>query len=315
MKAAVIEDFGRPPAYRDFADPEPTGSEELVEVVAAGLHQIVRGRASGQHYSAHGQLPMIPGVDGVARRSDGSLAYFGGVRPPYGTFAERAAAPMLMPLPDGLDPAVAAASMNPGMSGWNALALRAELQAGQSVLVLGATGASGQTAVQAAKLQGAADVIGVGRSVEALREVAELADHTVRIDESSDWPAEVAALAGSVDVVIDYLWGEPADALMRALIAGRTESTQRLSWVQVGSMAGPTVNLDAALLRSSNLQLIGNGLGSLPMDRIATQMPVFLEHLAAGRLHVTPARRRLSDVTDAWSEEIPSGQRLVVLPD
>ncbi|HEY9291631.1 MAG TPA: zinc-binding alcohol dehydrogenase family protein [Microlunatus sp.] len=315
MKAAVIENFDRPPTYRDFADPEPTGREELVEVVASGLHQIVRGQSSGQHYSSHRQLPMIPGVDGIARRSDGSLAYFGGLRAPYGTFAERAAAAMLIPLPDDLDPAVAAASMNPGMSGWNALALRAELQPGQSVVVLGATGASGQAAVQAAKLLGAADVIAVGRSAEALRSVAQTADHTVRIDVGADWQTQVAALADSVDVVVDYLWGDPAAGLLGALVTGRADSTRQLTWVQVGSMAGSPLSLDSELLRSCNLRLIGSGLGSLPMDRIATQLPIFVEHLAAGRLQVTPARRRLADITDAWSEQVPSGQRLVLLPD
>ncbi|QDP98021.1 zinc-binding alcohol dehydrogenase family protein [Microlunatus elymi] len=314
MKAAVIDNFDQPPAYRDFADPVPNGPEELVEVVAAGVHQIVRGQASGRHYSSHRQLPMIPGVDGVCRRSDGSLAYFGGLRAPYGTFAERAAAPMLMPLPDGLDPAVVAASMNPGMSGWNALAVRAALQPGQSVVVLGATGASGQTAIQAAKLLGASEVIAVGRSAAGLRAVSEHADHTVRIDSGTDWPAQVAALADHVDVVVDYLWGEPAAGLLGALVAGRADSTRQLTWAQVGSMAGSPLALDSELLRSSNLHLIGSGLGSVPMEQIGTQLPAFLGHLAAGHLHVTPVRRRLADVTEAWSEPIPPGQRLVIVP-
>ncbi|MGH9585665.1 MAG: quinone oxidoreductase family protein, partial [Acidobacteriaceae bacterium] len=111
MKAAVVSSFGRPPQYGDFPDPDAAEGEVLVEVKAAGLHQIVRAVASGSHYSSAGTLPLVPGVDGVGRLADGKRVYFGATRPPYGTFAERTItrAAVCVPLPDGLDDVTAAA--------------------------------------------------------------------------------------------------------------------------------------------------------------------------------------------------------------
>jgi NADPH:quinone reductase-like Zn-dependent oxidoreductase len=309
MKAAVVHHPGQPPTYRDFSDPVPVEGEELVEVVAAGLHQITRAQAAGEHYAGHSELPMIPGVDGVARRSDGSLIYIGGLKPPYGTFAERATVSgMALRLPDDCDPVVMAASLNPGSSGWMALRLRADLQPGQTVAVLGATGAAGRTAVQAAKLLKAAQVIAIGRSESGLAEVAEDADATVRID-GTDWTRQ---LAGPVDVVLDYLWGRPAEHLLPVL-AGSTEG-RRLTWVQIGTMAAPSMQLPAEVLRSSDVHLVGSGIGSTAMRDIAAEIPAVIEHIAAGRILVEPVVRRLSDVERAWNEPVEPGRRLVLVP-
>ena len=143
MKAAVIDSPERGPRFADFAEPVVTGGETLVEVTAAGLHPIVRMLASGEHYGSHGTLPMIPGIDGTGRAPDGTRVYFGGVRAPWGPMAQRAAAGLVLPLPDGLDEVTAAAIVNPGVGAWLALTRRAALQPGETVLVLGATGASG----------------------------------------------------------------------------------------------------------------------------------------------------------------------------
>lgn len=310
MKAAVVYAAGQPPAYRDFTDPAPGEGEEVLEILAAGLHNIARSQASGQHYAAHGRLPMIPGVDGVARRSDGSLIYCGGLKAPYGTFAERAAVSgFALPVPAGADPAVVAASLNPAGSGWMALTLRTELRVGQTVAVLGATGAAGRTALQVARLLGAGRVIAIGRSEAALAEIADRADQVVRITEDSDWPAQVA---GPVDIVLDYVWGDPTTQLLPA-VSGSSQGT-RLTWVQIGSMAGRTIPLDSDWLRSSDLHLVGSGLGSAPMRDLAAQLPAVIEHVAAGRIQVEPVVRRLADVRSAWEEAVPAGKRMVFVP-
>lgn len=68
MKAAVVRSFDTPPRYEDFADPVPRNrGEMLLEVLAAGLHPRVRSQADGSHYTSKGELPLIPGIDGVAR--------------------------------------------------------------------------------------------------------------------------------------------------------------------------------------------------------------------------------------------------------
>lgn len=310
MKAAVVYEPGRPPAYQDFIEPEPDENEEIVEVLAAGLHNVTRSQASGQHYAGHGQLPMVPGVDGIGRRSDGSLIYCGGLKPPYGTFAERAAiSGFALPVPADADPAVIAASINPAASGWIALVLRARLQPGQTVAVLGATGAAGRTALQAARLLGAGRLIAIGRSAPALDEISDRADQTVRIADDTDWATQVE---GPVDVVLDYVWGDPSQTLLPVL-SGNNQGT-RLTWVQVGSIAGATIPLAADLLRSSDLHLIGSGLGSSPMRDLAQLLPTVIEHVAAGRIQVEPVVRPLADVESAWEEAVPTGKRMVLVP-
>ena len=113
MKAAVIDSLARGPRFADVDEPAVAGGETLVEVTAAGLHPIVRMLASGEHYGSQGMLPMIPGIDCTGRTADGTRVYFGGVRPPYGPVAQRAA-PFVLPLPDGLDEVTAAAIINRG---------------------------------------------------------------------------------------------------------------------------------------------------------------------------------------------------------
>src|SRR5271165_4958029 len=110
MNAAVVQAFTQPPHYTTFADPVPAEGEKLVSVTAAGLHQIVKALANGTHYGSTGELPFIPGVDGVGRLEDGKRVFFGVTRSPYGTFSERALASswMSIELPDGLDDITAA---------------------------------------------------------------------------------------------------------------------------------------------------------------------------------------------------------------
>ena len=104
MKAAVVQVLGQAPKYQEFAEPVPNQDEVLINVHAAGLHPIVKALASGAHYSSTGQVPMVAGIDGVGTRPDGARVYFGSARKPWGTMAERCAAPssMCLPLPDGI---------------------------------------------------------------------------------------------------------------------------------------------------------------------------------------------------------------------
>ena len=191
MKAAVIDSPERGPRFADFAEPVIGDGETLIEVTAAGLHPIVRMLASGEHYGSQGTLPMIPGIDGTGRSPDGTRVYFGGVRPPYGPMAQRAAAPFVLPLPDGLDEVTAAAIINPGNGAWLALTRRAALQPGETVLVLGATGASGRIAVALAARMGAGRVIAAGRNRGILDQLGATA--TVALG----GPDDAAALAGA----------------------------------------------------------------------------------------------------------------------
>src|SRR5262249_20023808 len=92
MNAAVLHALGESPRFEQFAEPEPSETEVLVEVLAASLKPIDKQLASGAHFAKPRQLPCICGTDGVGRLSDGKRVFFGGVRPPFGTMASRAVA-------------------------------------------------------------------------------------------------------------------------------------------------------------------------------------------------------------------------------
>jgi NADPH:quinone reductase-like Zn-dependent oxidoreductase len=171
MKAAVVSSFGAPPRYGDFPGPAPGGGGEMVvDVLAAGLHPRVRSQADGSHYTSTGELPLVPGIDGVGRGPDGLLRYFILPDTTLGSMAEQTVidARRSIVLPSGSDPVTVAAAMNPATSSWVALRQRVPFQAGQSVLVLGATGNAGQLAVQIAKLLRADRIVAAGRNAERL---------------------------------------------------------------------------------------------------------------------------------------------------
>jgi NADPH2:quinone reductase len=189
MNAAVVHAFDAPPRYTSFDEPVAAEGEAIVNVSAAGLHQIVKLLAKGTHYGSTGVLPFIPGVDGVGRLQDGTRVLFGSSRSPFGTFAERSvtARTFCIPAPEGLDDATIAGITNPGMSSWAALTARAQFAAGESVLILGATGVAGQLAVQIAKRLGARRVIAAGRNAEALDTLKHLgADVVISLDQEHD---------------------------------------------------------------------------------------------------------------------------------
>ncbi len=189
MNAAVVRSYDVPPSYTTFEDPIAGERELLVTVTAAGLHPIVKSLANGTHYGSTGVFPFVPGVDGVGRLEDGRRVYFGVVRPPFGTFAEQTVtgAAMCVGLPDGLPDEAAAGLANPGMSSWAALTTRAKFAAGESVLILGATGSAGRLAVQIAKRMGARRVVAAGRNPEALEKLKALgADETISLELGRD---------------------------------------------------------------------------------------------------------------------------------
>ena len=320
MHAAVVRAFDAPPCYASFADPVAAEGELLVTVTAAGLHPIVKALANGTHYGSTSELPFVPGVDGVGRLEDGSRVFFGISRSPFGTFAERALAAnwMCIPLPDGLDDATAAGIANPAMSSWVALTGRAKFVIGESVLILGATGVAGRLAVQIAKRLGARRVIAAGRNPQVLEMLKELgADAVISLDQEHD--SLVAAFRGEyaeagVDVVLDYLWGHPAECMLEAISQkGLRKAASRVRFVQIGESAGRTISLRAASLRSSGLELLGSGFGSASLDQIRAAIEVFFKVAATEPFQFNTKTAPLSDIAALWNSP-EQGTRLVFLP-
>src|ERR1700742_2196399 len=157
MHAAVVTSFDHAPRYEVVDAPIPTDDEILLDVVETGLHPRVRSQAAGSHYTSTGRLPLIPGIDGVGRAASGELRYFVLDDTTMGAMAEQTVVNRrrTVALPDGIDPLLIAAAMNPAMSSWVALRRRIDFTPGQAVLVLGATGSAGQLAVQIVRHLGA----------------------------------------------------------------------------------------------------------------------------------------------------------------
>ena len=123
MNAAVVESFDKPPRYGTFREPVAGEGEALVKVRAAALSNLVKGQASGKHYSSSAEMPFVPGYDGVGTLPDGKRVYFFGPPAPFGAMAEWsiAAASRTILVPDAVDDVTAAALGNPGLASWGSL--------------------------------------------------------------------------------------------------------------------------------------------------------------------------------------------------
>jgi len=322
MKAAVLSQVGKAPRYEDFADPRAIEGEALVRVRAAALKPIDRQLASGAHYASQQSLPIVCGTDGVGHLEDGSRVFFGGSRSPFGAMAELTVVSSVrcLRLPDSVDDVTAAAVFNPGLSAYGALKWRAQITTGESVLVLGATGVTGKFAIQTAKLLGAGRVVAAGRNEAVLKTLPELgADATICLDGSGSELSEMFAReagAKGFDVVIDYLWGPPIEALLGALTRKDfNAASTRVRLVQVGESAGATITLPAATLRSSRLEILGAGSGSAPASREAWGEAIqwLLENVARGSLKIETEQVPLAEVESVWGRGW-HGRRAVIIP-
>jgi len=318
MKAAVVSVFDTAPRYEEFPAPEAAGEDEMIiDVIAAGLHPRVRSQANGSHYTSTAELPLVPGIDGVGRGADGLLRYFLLMDATMGAMAEQTIIDTRrsIVLPEDGDPIAVAAAMNPAMSSWVALRQRVQFQAGQNVLVLGATGNAGQMAVQVARLFGANQIIAVGRNADRLAGLTALgATATVLLEGDADAARRLGQAAASVDVVIDYLWGQPTAAAMVAIVTDRIDRGKPLTWIEVGSVAGPTAAIPSAALRAARLQIVGSGQGSVSAREFLVELPALAEEITNGTFDIDARPMPLAEVEQAWAEAGHTTQRIVLTP-
>jgi NADPH:quinone reductase-like Zn-dependent oxidoreductase len=310
MHAAVVTSFDAPPHYRDHPEPVANGRGEMVvDVLAAALHPRVRSQANGSHYTSTDELPLVPGIDAVVRDPKGRIRYTVLDDTTLGTMAERTVIEVdrSVVLPQGTDPVLVAAAMNPVMSSWVALRRRIDFHRRQTVLILGATGNAGRMAVQVARRFGAGRVIAAGRDHARLAMLSALgADDVCTFDE--------LAKAANVDVVIDYVWGEPTARAMVDVLTARADRGSPLTWIQIGSVAGPTAAVPSAALRSARLQIIGSGIGSVPGRDIVAELPKMAAAVAGGAFDVRARAIPLAQVEDAWTATAGTADRIVFVP-
>lgn len=214
-------------------------------------------------------------------------------------------------LPDDLDDVRAAAIANPGMSSWAALTNRAHIKVGEAVLVNGATGASGRLAVRIARHLGAARVIATGRNVDILGQLG--ADETISLGDDADDLEQrfKAAFATGVDIVIDYLWGMSAERLLIAAAKAGPEGSA-LRVVQVGNASGANISLPGAVLRSSTIELMGSGIGSVSLTGLMEAIQGMFAAAGAADLQIPLQQAPLAQVERLWAAD--AAERMVFVP-
>ncbi len=317
MKAAIVGSFESLPRFGTFEEPAAGDGETLVAVAAAAVSPLVKSVAAGRHYSSNAVFPFVPGIDGVGRLDSGQRVYFAFPRAPFGAMA--AAAPvrtdLCVPVPDDVDDATAAAIANPAMSAWAALTVRAKLQRGESVFVNGATGVAGRMAVQIAKFLGAKTVIASGRNPDVLASLPALgADVVIRLSDAGLHPIDALRSAietHHVGIILDYLWGVSAEQLFGAIATGGSHAgAPHIRFVQIGASSGPRITLDAGSLRSSGVELLGSGIGSVSVAGLVACVGEALRAVGPAHLRIEVEARGLEDVTTAWNHDF--GERRLV---
>ncbi|HVN16880.1 MAG TPA: zinc-binding alcohol dehydrogenase family protein [Anaerolineales bacterium] len=321
MKAAVLYQKDGLPQYTDFPEPVVRNENELlISVRAAAIKHIDKSRASGKHYSTYNDISQakVIGGDGVGVLEDGARVYAVGVS---GMAAEKAVTEKIrmVPLPEGIDDAIAAALPNAVIGSAMGLRFRAGMKQGETVLINGATGFTGKIAVQIAKYYGAQKIIVTGRNEQSLQSLLTLgADEIVSIkqdDESFIERIKAIHEITPIDVIIDYLWGHTAELILSAL-KGTGSFTHKTRFVSIGSVTGDTIQLSAENLRSVDLQLSGSGLGSWTKDEVKKLfveiLPEMFQLAANKKLEVGTISVNIKDIEKLWDMDVPDGKRLVI---
>jgi NADPH:quinone reductase-like Zn-dependent oxidoreductase len=323
MKAAVIYQTGEIPRYEEIADPIVKDGQQLAMVKAASIKNLDKSLAKGSHYDkTYRHFPAIVGVDGVAVLEDGTRVYTGPA-PGYGMMSEKTIIQpgYLVPVPDGLDDFTAAALPNPAASAWMALAWRGKFKKGDDVLIMGATGITGKMAIQIARHLGAGKIIVSGRNESVFEQLKALgADEVISLSQPEDdirAAFKKAANEMHFDIVLDYLWGRPAELLLDALTGHDLRAVGKVTrYIHIGEMAGSTIQLPGAVLRSTGLELYGSGGGSISKEAMASLfteiVPAIFRLAVEGKLVIDTEVVPLSDIATAWERAGSDGKRIVV---
>lgn len=321
MKAAVVYKRGESPKYVEFAEPIlQTENQVLLSVKAVAITNLDKGRASGKHYSSEdsNENGFVVGSDAIGFLENGTRVYARGLT---GTMAEKAIVDknILVPLPEGLNDTVAASMPNAVAGSAMALKFRAGIKPGETVLINGGAGFTGQMAIQIAKHYGARRIIVTARNEKTFQKLLDLgADEIISLKEEDETiikKIKETHLNTPIDIVLDYLWGNSAELILSAL-KGNGSFTHKMRYVNIGSMAGDIIQISAGILRSVDLQLSGSGLGSWTKEELKLLLSEILPEMfllaAQNKIKVAIEEVNLADIEQMWNASVADGKRLVV---
>lgn len=307
MRAAVLYEVGTTPVFADFREPQPDDEHEVLEVLLAGLNPVDLYIAAGLYGPV--ELPRVMGLEGIARRPDGSRVYFNGPPAPFGAMAQFAPVDpqALFEVPDGLDAGVAVALGIAGLAAWLPLTKRAQLEPGETVLVLGASGVVGQIGVQAARLLGAGRIVAAARHRPTLEKLLERgADEIVVLEGDIAAALRSAAGNGGYDVVLDPLYGPSLEAALQA-------TSQFARVVTVGASAGQTATIPVRELFGRRLSGHNNSFAPLEDRRAAYDQ--MAKHALAGEIVIDVEKLSIADIETAWALQAKGPHhKLTIIP-
>jgi len=287
MRAFQVVTLGVEPALAELVEPTPGAGEVLLDIAACGLNFADLLMAQGT-YQDTPEPPFTLGMEvcgtviatgeGVDQPSVGTrVAVFGG----QGGLAEKGVFPAALcrPVPDTMPDEIAAGFMVAYGTSHLALSRRAQLKTGETLLVLGAAGGVGLTAVEIGKAMGAT-VIAVARGAEKLAIAkAAGADHLID-SETTDIKAAVKALGGA-DVVYDPVGGE---AFKAALGACNREARV----IVIGFASGDVPQIPANIILVKNITVIGfywGGYLAFHPKALTDSLAELMAWHADGKLH------------------------------
>lgn len=251
MRAIRVEEFGGPLTVGTVPDPVAKPGEEIVDLVFAAVNPLDIWTCQG-NFGAMTPLPHIPGAEGIGRIGSQVVLLRGGglgvAR--SGTYAQQVAFPkdLLVPVPDGVDLAQAAALGIAGLTAWRCVIDKANVQSGDLVLVLGASGGVGSLAVQLAKATGATVIGQTSNPLKASMVAASGADDVILVDDPADLAEQLQGRAPTV--VIDGLAGP----FVRKSIDVMANDSR---YVNFGTSSSSEVTVDMRVLYRKGITLFG----------------------------------------------------------
>ena len=163
-----------------------------------------------------------------------------------------------------------------------------------------------------------ARVVAAGRNQRVLDQlVARGAEAAIRVDRPQQELAAAIADAGPYDLIVDYLWGAPAEAVFAALArpgAGGGQAPDRIRYILVGMSAGEKACLPAIALRAAPVQLAGSGIGGpASLAQAAAAYAACCARWPRARSSWTWTRFRWPRSRSIW-DQADSGRRVVFVP-